>query len=408
MNKALILTIFVSLTLLLPVNAVINEMGNLIDAGYAYAQITTVKYEPYPAAPGRYVDVWIKVLNSGYDEEDIEFKLLPKYPFSIDSGEKAERSASKLESGGTALFHYVVRVAEDAIEGNNAIPYEVRIDGRRETSTINIWVQTIDATISVNAVTTQKIVPGEASPVEIEVENAGDSPISDINIKLDLSATTTPLIPVNSTNEKKIYMLGAKTKQTVTFNIMALPGAASNAYKIPIEIKYVDLTGKNYTKEGIIGLIVGAQPDLFSTIASSGIYSTGETGEIAIRVTNKGLTDVKLLSANLISTEQYYVISENKLYLGNIDSDDYETAEYRIKAKKSEKGITTLKLELDYLDANNNKFTEVKDVPLKIVSEKDLGTGGNGSFIKILVLLFLMVAAFFMYKRWEKSKLLKK
>lgn len=406
MLKRLLLLVL-TLTLAISTYAITDYYGDL-NVNYGYVHITSVKYEPYPAEPGKYFDLWLKVQNAGTEKGNLKFKLIPKYPFSLDASDTAERNIDSLLAGETTLLHYKIRTDSKAIEGKTPLYYEATIFGMTESSNINIWVQTIDANIAVNAIKTARIAPGETKPVEIELENLGDSPLSNINVKLDLTSATLPFIPINSTTEKKLFVIEGKQKGSVIFNIMALPGAVSNSYKIPIEIKYNDGTGTNYTKSSIIGLVVGANPDLSLTIASSTIYSKGSIGVVGVKITNKGLSDVKLMNVKIKNSENYQVLGESTVYVGNVDSDDYETAEYRIKVNKVKNGITPLTLELDYLDANNNKYVETKEVELKIISAKDLGISDNGGAVKIIAVLIIIVTGFFLYRGWEKKRLAKK
>ena len=43
---------------------------------------SVMKYEPYPAAQGQVVKIWIKIVNVGTTAEDIEVRFKPGYPFS--------------------------------------------------------------------------------------------------------------------------------------------------------------------------------------------------------------------------------------------------------------------------------------------------------------------------------------
>jgi len=403
--------VIVILTFLLLISsafAVLNEYGDLNVEYNGYLHISSIKYEPYPAEPGKYFDLWLRIQNAGPDKADIKFKLTPKFPFSLDINEVAERDLYGLGAGETALIHYKVRTAINAVEGSTPLGYEAVIGGARQSANVNIWIQTIDANVAVSSVKTQVLVPGEVTPVEIELENRADSQMSNINIKLDLTASTLPFIPINSTTEKKLYFIEPGKKSSVIFDLMALPGATSNAYKVPIELRYTDGTGKSYNKTSIIGLVIGATPDLLVTIASSDIYSKGSTGDVSIKIVNKGLTDIKLMKVILKDSENYDILSESNVYVGSVDSDDYETAEFKIKVKKVKDKKAILNIELNYLDANNKEYTDTFDVELKVISAKELGVGSNNSFIKIIGLLVLIGAGFFFYRKWEKKKLAKR
>jgi len=166
------------------------------------------------------------------------------------------------------------------------------------------------------------------------------------------------------------------------------------------------VTGKNYSKNSIIALTVGAVPDLSVTIPDARVFAKGEIGDLGIKVTNKGLTDIKFVNVYLEESSYYRVISENSVYIGNIDSDDYSTADYRIELKKVKDGKAPLNITLEYLDANNNKYSMPMSIYLKVVSAKEKGVAGNGNGSGIIIFAIIIIAAgYFFYKRWEKKKL---
>ncbi|HME87149.1 MAG TPA: hypothetical protein VKE88_01950 [Candidatus Nanoarchaeia archaeon] len=403
--------VFLAILLLLSTATyAIEENLGYVESNYNYIHARTLKYEPYPAQPGRYLDVWIRLENTGQEKADIYFNLLPKYPFSIDASEKANRTIMALAGRETSLVHYKVRVDDNAIEGNNLLNYRIKTsDGLIDESSLAIFVQTSDANIAVDSVEGQQITPGIISEVTLQLRNEGDTPLTDVSVKLDLSSDAIPIAPINSTSEKKIYVIEPHSVKPITFQLLALPDATSNTYKVPIEIKFIDGTGKNYTKSSIIGLTVGATPDISITTTDSSIYGKGELGNIALKFTNKGLTDIKLLNVVLNESEAYDIISEDELYLGNIDSDDYETAEFRIKARKVKDGSVPLIVNLDYRDANNKEYHETRIVDLKVVSAKELGVEGNGSGFGTVVFAVIFIGGgYYLYRRWEKKKKLGK
>ena len=66
---------------------------------------------------------------------------------------------------------------------------------------------------------------------------------------------------------------------------MPLPKADAGAYKVPIEITFIDGVGTEYTKSSIIGLVVGTEPDLSLVVSDSDIYSKGQIGNIVLKIT---------------------------------------------------------------------------------------------------------------------------
>ena len=55
-------------------------------------------------------------------------------------------------------------------------------------------------------------------------------------------------------------------------------------------------------------------------------------------------------------SEKYEIVSPAEVYVGNIDSDDYETADFKISLNKVKEKEVILPLSLEYKDANNNEY----------------------------------------------------
>jgi len=57
-----------------------------------------MKYDPYPANAGEYVTVWIKIENPGLGSpsEDVQLRVVPEYPFSLEPGETGLEEIGKL------------------------------------------------------------------------------------------------------------------------------------------------------------------------------------------------------------------------------------------------------------------------------------------------------------------------
>ena len=376
--------------------------------------VTLINQEPDPAEPGKYVDVRFKFDNNGSGEaRNVMVELLPQYPFSLEPGADAVRNLGTIQSmqrGDVGVIvKYRLRVDENAVEGENDLRIRYKTEGYSwiEPEEFKVDVQTHDAILSVNSVSIGKktLEPGASNIVKITVSNEADSVLKDIKARLELGGL--PFVPLGSTNEKSIYKIGSKESYEFDFEILANPDAASGVYQVPLKITYSDELGKTYFKNSTIGLIVGAMPDLSVTLDTTEVYETKKPGEIIIKVVNKGVTDIKFANVKLMPSKDYRIWSNDEDYLGNIDSDDYETAEFKIYVENKKDKKIILPISIEYMDANNNEYKADMSIemPLYSASEaKKLGlVAGNGK-IGFFIVVLIIAAGLFAYRRWKRGR----
>ncbi len=404
----LVLLGFVILILFLSsANAAVISESSRID-------ITLRNQEPDPAEPGKYIDLRFRAENLGSEEaKDVYVKIVYDYPFSLREGDSDEKYIGSLygrQTGDNAVnFEFKLLIDKDAVEGEHEVEVWYKRDStgwiKMEPFTVN--VRSYDIVLSVEEIETvpKDIPPGETADVKITFKNMADSLIRDIKVKLDLSSSSLPFVPIGSTTEKKIYQIDSMQSKVMEFTVMALADADSGAYKVPIEMSYVDLAGTSYSKEDYIGLIIGTKPDLTILIENSEIYKTKTSGEVTIKFINKGLIDIKLLNVKLEESEDYEIVSSDEVYVGNIDSDDYETAEFNLYVKgKGDEVI--LPVIVDYMDANNNKFRDKEDIVLRLYSSRKAKQFGleESSSVGIIIVVIIVAAGVYLYWRKRKKK----
>jgi len=408
------------LLLMVPVAFAIetSTISPTVDFSPAYFQVLDTKYEPYPAEPGNYVDVWLKIRNIG-DTKAPDFKLTlkPVYPFSLDPNEDAERSLGEILAGESVTVHYKVKVDENAVEGDTELDFgyttgtSVQMDGA-----VTIKVQTMDAVLSVDSVETspESITPGQAFDIKVKMKNNADSYLKYVSVGLPLISTVAtatsvstielPFTPVGGGIIKTIYQLSPGQDTEFDFKLVANPDADSKPYKIPLVIRYYDDLGRQYNFSNIVGVVVGAEPDIEVGVDSSTIYGNGQTGNLILKLVNKGLTGVKFMNVKLKNSTAYDILSPEGIYVGKMDSDDYETADFKIYAKGIEDSKLKIPLTLEYMDANNNQYKKDIELEFMVYSASKLGVGGGSSLGTIIAILVILVIAYFVYRRWEKKK----
>lgn len=378
-----------------------------------YLNVTMINHEPDPAEAGRYVTVRFKIENTGGETaQDITAELLPKYPFSLDPGVSAVKYIGSVRSrqvGDTGVItDYRLKVDENALEGNNEIElrYRVRNDAWVKLEPFYINIRPHDIILSIASINTQNmIVPGKVSKVDINLKNLALTFIKEIKVKLNLDGV--PLATIGSTNRKIIKEMAADTNATVSFNLMAEPDADSKLYKVPIEIEFYDRLGTRYSKNETVGLIIGDEPDLSIIIDSSEIYSSRGTGEVTIKFTNKGVTDIKFMNVELEESDNYEILSTKEVYVGNIDSDDYETADFKLTLNNVKGSEVILPLLVEYKDANNNEYSKKIELPLKLYSASEAKAAGlkkGNNAVGVVIVIVIVAVGFLIYRRWRRKK----
>jgi hypothetical protein len=384
-------------------------------------RIKNTRYDPFPVEPGSYFEFWIKIENFGSaDISDFKFRLVPEYPFSLDPNENQLREFGMFSAGEQALFKYKVRTDINAVEGVNPLHYEYNFGGAQwNMGQFNVDVYTLDAILSVEDVTTSKeaVSPGDEVGVSIKLKNLADSSLKDIKVKLNFiefeqtlsgaQVVELPISPTGSSDEKTIKIMEGGSEEAVNFDLVVDPSAEAKVYKIPVTITYNDLQGTNYSKNNIISLTVGGEPDLAVTLDASTAHMAGNTGEVIVKFVNKGFSEIKFMYVVLEEGENFEVLSPKESYLGNIDSDDYETAEYEIYVDPKVNGEIILPITIEYKDSNNNPYTKNIKLQNRIYTSEEakkfgiVKSGGTGGIVVVLIIVGI---GLFFYRRWKKRK----
>jgi hypothetical protein len=387
-----------------------EQIGSL-----AQLSFTLISQNPDPVEPGNIVDLRWKIENTGGGSaEDVQVELVADYPFSIYSGDLTKNlgSIQGQQTGDKGIIVlYKVRVDENAVEGTNEIKlkYKTSKTGWVELDPFDINIQTSDATLSIEQIEVEPdvVAPGEILKASLKVTNLADSLLKDITVKLDLSSAALPFAPIQSITEKRIKQISSGSSADVSYNLIVEPDAALGVYKIPIFIKFNDNLGNSYNKSDLLGVVVGAVPDLSYYIDSTTINTAGNKGEITIKFVNKGLSDIKFLNIRLMSNSYYTILSPEEVYIGNIDSDDYETADFDLFVKQGAPKEFSIPLEISYKDSNNKDYRKDTEVKLKMYGEAEavqLGIEEKDNKLGVIISVIVVVIGIVIYILVRKRK----
>ncbi|MBI2658704.1 hypothetical protein HYX05_01200 [Candidatus Woesearchaeota archaeon] len=404
----------------------------IVAATLASAAVNTVYYgkspridvdlasqDPDPVEPGKIVEVSFKLDNKGELANDVVFEIIPEYPFSILPGESAVKNIGTLgtaqDTVRSVFVKYKLKVDQNAVDGNQELKIRYKSSDSESWITIDnttIKVQSKEAILSVEkfAAVPESVAPGSKTRLAVSLRNHANSLLKDIKVTLDLGKSSdeeTPFAPVGSTNEKVIPFIDAQATSALEFNLIADPDAKSKVYKVPLKLQYSDILNKNYSKTLTLALVVGVEPDISVYVDTTSVYTAGSTGDISVKIVNKGLSDLKFLNVKLDKSEKYKVLSPYEVYIGNIDSDDYETADFKLSIEKTRDKKLLLPVAIEYKDANNQDYTKNVNLELTLYTKseaKKLGlTEGNGTSW-VFAAVILLAAGFFAYRLWKKRR----
>lgn len=373
-------------------------------------------YTPYPAEPGKYIDLYVKVQSvTTHTIENLTCYVNAQFPFSIDEPSDGVYYLGNFRQTDIALMRFKVRINDNAVTGVNELKVSCTMKGfGEETAKLPIYIQAQDAVISITKVSSSpsEFKPNEAGTVALELSNIAGVNLKDITVKLDLSSSDIPFVPVNETIEKRISMLESGKTTTVIFNIKASSDASPKSYKVPVVLTYYDALGKSYSRSTIISLNIKTEPILLTLHDQTTIVKNGAKNTVPITIVNKGESKIAFTTVTIYESpdSSYTILSPNIYYVGDINSDDSESAEFQLFVNTS-KNEMTVPIKITYKDEIGNTYEQTENVPVKVFSKEDAIKYGFEKPVStdplvtgIVVLIIIYLAYKYILPRFRKKK----
>jgi len=121
------------------------------------------------------------------------------------------------------------------------------------------------------------------------------------------------------------------------------------------------------------------------------------------------LNDMGFLTTELKPSPEYEIISSDVIYVGEVESDDFESVTYKIHASDADDdNVLTLRLFLKYKDDYNNEFTSEEEVKVQLFSDeeaKKYGLVPRTSYTGTVILLLIIIGGvvYYIYRRRKKK-----
>ncbi len=394
--------------------------------------VTLTSQSPDPVSPGETLELRWNVENIGSETaKNVMFELVPSYPFSLEPTVSAQKKIGSLEpvqsADNVATLYYRVQVDSGALPGDETIDLRYSLDDGLSWTLLEdfgVRIASQTSTLSVDTVTVipERPAPGQTAEVKLLLTNDADGVLKDIKVKLNFVTTITestlipyeklPFTALGSSNEKTVNSLAPGKSTEIAFTIIVDGDAESKVYKIPLSLSYTDKDGTEYETDvtsTFLGLVVDQPPQFELNLQDRDFYTKSSTGDVVLSVSNVGPSEIKFMTMILETSDMYQVISPNTVYLGNLESDDFETAEFTLNVDADIDEVLPLTVSVEYKDGFNKPYTfsDEVNVPIYSVKEaKSLGLipAGRSPITTLIYLVILVGGGYWLYQHRKKKK----
>ncbi len=244
-----------------------------------------------------------------------------------------------------------------------------------------------------------ELSPGSDAIISFKMENVAPNPLRDIIMQIELPSQLAP----EDVSKEKIRTLEGLTTIEKNFSIVVLPNSKEGIYKIPFVVNYINEIGNSYTENNTMSIKIAAQPRIFTELTSSDIYAGNLMGNVNIKIANKGIGDLKFLVIEMLPSNDYEIIGSSKDYVGALNSDEDDTVDFKLNVNEAKRDIS-LKIKIDYTDANNKEYTDNIEIPLKVINQQEAGIKQNNNTIVILIIIGVLIVYLIYRKIRKKAK----
>lgn len=371
--------------------------------------------DPDPVSPGNFVYLNVKVSNTGSAAiSNLNLEMVENDNFKIAQGSSKTKALGTLPAYSTTaatgfvIAKYKVYVSENAPQGLNTIKFVANSpSGLRYEYDLDLLVQDSNPVITVNEISVNEIEPGKMAQLTIEVENTNKVSLSNIVVTLGLDTVENMVLSIDSgSNQKKISSLNPGEKKQLTFNLVASPDALAKPYLLPVTIAYEDSLKNAFTSQLYGSVRVYSKPILSLNVDSQDIFTTG-TGKVTLAIANPGTSTIKGTQVEILSSDDYSVLSGGFQYVGDLNPDDFQTVQSEIYTNVEG---AVLKVKVTYSDSYNNVVEKVYNIKLKSYNAQELkafgvnGSSSSSGYGSYIVTLILIVVSFFVGRRFGYNK----
>ncbi|WP_242492524.1 COG1361 S-layer family protein [Methanolobus psychrotolerans] len=387
-------------------------MAPVSAASAAIMKIDIIDYAPFPAQIGEYVDVRVKIENTGYGRADsVSLKLDPEYPFSLDSQNNAVKFIGILSPDQAAVHEYRLYVDEDAKVGTGSVDvyYQLYEDGvwYKSSFKLNVGSSTFNSkgTIELTDVSCDPVIfmPGDSGTVIFTLTNtATESSVNIGGVDYDTNARVQSAvlkgvngIDVASDSYAGSGVIGPGDSIILSYNIELEDDVTDGTY-------YLDLSmvGNSHAYNNNWRIPVKVDSASVKVIPSKPLVLANGAGTFEFDVANMHPNALSSVSVKL--SADGVAFSPEEYFVGSMGNDELFTIEIKAKSD-SELSSVPVTITVDYRNGINQHSSEVAVRELTLVTEEESNNVATLTTVIALALMLGVPAVVFMKRRKQNN-----
>ncbi|WP_342304149.1 COG1361 S-layer family protein [Methanolobus sp. ZRKC5] len=402
----LIMLILLIVSFMMPLNASAADGADL--------RVSILKYDPIPAEIGEYVSVWVKVENLGYAKaEGLSVRMVPDYPFSIDSSTNSQVNIGILTPDNAAVeeFRLFTDTAAKQGIGTFEVWYQEDNSGTwfKKEFEIRVGSDSFDSkgTIQLSGDPVKEpevFMPGDTGTISFTLQNSAtdysitiDGEQYDTNARIQsASLDGVEGIKVTTSTYYGNGVIGPGESVDLTYNVEVDEGTPDGTYYLDFSI-----VGSSHSYNNNWRIPVKVDSSSVRVIPSKPLVLENGEGVLEFDVAN---IHPNMLSSVSVQLEAEGIeFSPAEYFIGSMDPDELFTIELNAKAVAEDLSFPAdLVIYAEFRNGLNEHTQQIDTRQLKHnVVEND---SGSGIYIVVLLLIVVGAGAYILYKRRMKKE----
>ncbi len=203
--------------------------------------------------------------------------------------------------------------------------------------------------VEISDVSPNILVPGEETTLTFEIENLGESDIT--NVIFSWEEETGAILPIGSSNTKTIEEISDDESEELKFNVFTSASADPGLYELVLTLRFSTENGTILTETSKAGIIVGGTTD-FEIVVSD--FSSGE---ILLSITNLGKNDASSVIVSIPEQTGFKTTTTSSSIVGDLVKGDYSIVSFQLSGSGS-----YLNVDISYTDTTGIRQKVTKQV----------------------------------------------